>query len=263
MSFSISKTLMAVIFVIALILGLKSFYTVQPGQMGIAVTFGKMNPEPSGEGLGLKLPWTKIYKMSTKSTMDSDKTECFTSDSQVVTVQYSVLSSIPPSKVTTIYREYNYDNNVFKTLISPRIQEVLKQLSSKYRADTILKSRDEIKASAVVQLRKAIGDLIIISDVNITNIDLTDALEKAIEMKTVMEQQALAAKYGVDKAKQDAEAQLIKADADAKAIQMTGEALKQSQSIVFLEAVKKWNGVPPSTLMIGATSSPITAVGSK
>jgi len=254
MNIRASYVVLIILLVIGGMFALKSCYTVQPGQIGVAVTFGKMDATPSVEGLHFKLPWTKIYPISIKSSMDSDKTECFTSDSQVVTVQYSVLSSIPASKANTIFREYNCEGT-FKTLILPRMQEVLKQLSSQYCADTILKKRDEIKMAAIERVRKSIGDLVNISDVNITNIDLTDALEKAIEAKTVMAQQALAAKYGVEKAQQESEALIIRAAAEAKSIQMTSEALKQSQSMVLLEAVKKWNGVPPSTLMIGGNTA--------
>lgn len=238
------------------------WYVVQPGERGVVVTLGKMDNESIPSGFGLKLPWTRVYHISTKNDIKEDNTECFTSDTQVVKVKYTIIFAIPDVKVSSIYRDYNCD--VFKSLIVPRMQEILKQLTSIHRADQIVKKRDDIKVEAIVRLRKAVGELITITDVNVTNIDFTQALEQAIEMKTVMEQQSIAAQYGVEKARQEAEARIIQATAEAKAIQVQSEALKQSESMIYLEAVKKWNGVSPQTLMIGGSSAtPVIPVDRK
>jgi len=135
------------------------------------------------------------------------------------------------------------------------MQEALKQITSQYRADQIVKKRDEVRAAAMSSLKKAVGDILNISDVNITNIDFTDALEKAIEQKTVKEQEALAAKYAVEKAQQEAEATIAKAKGEAEALRIQSEALKQSQSMILLEAIRKWNGQAPQTLLLGNNPS--------
>jgi len=70
-----------------------------------------------------------------------------------------------------------------------------------YPAQDIVRKREEIKDKALDAVRLSLGGLMSVDDLILVNIDLTDDLEKAIELKMVMEQQSLAKKFELDKEK--------------------------------------------------------------
>lgn len=162
-------------------------------------------------------------------------------------IECSVMYRIPEGKVVELYQKYS--GNPFDTLVVPRLAEAIKQVTAKYRAEDIVKTREPIKIAAVEKLRKELDGIMDIVDVPITNIDLTDELEKAIELKQVTEQQALAKEYELKKAQKEAEITVVNARAEAESVKIKGEALRNSPDVISLEIVKKWNGVSPTTVV--------------
>jgi len=222
---------------------------VPPGHRGVAVTLGKVNPEAAGEGLTLKKPFVEsIIVMPVQQITVESKTDCFSSDLQTVVVSFSVLYRIPESKVVELYQQYA--GNPYDALVSPRIQEAIKQVASTYRAEDIVKSREAIKGTVLSKLRTELAGLIDVRDVPITNIDLTDELEKAIELKQVTEQQALAKEYELKKANKEAEITIVNAKAEAESVKIKGEALKGSPDVIALEIAKRWNGQSPQSVVV-------------
>ena len=65
----------------------------------------------------------------------------------------------------------------------------------------------------------------------------------------------------IEEARGEAESTRLKAIAEAEAINIKGEALKNNPSLVQLEAVNKWNGVLPT--MTGGVIPFINAGGNK
>jgi regulator of protease activity HflC (stomatin/prohibitin superfamily) len=91
--------------------------------------------------------------------------------------------------------------------------------------------------------------LVIINDLTVTNIDLTDELEKAIEQKTIAEQQSLKKNFELDIATKDAEIKRVTAKGEADAIRLQGEALRSAPDVVQLEIIRKWDGKAPTTVV--------------
>ena len=240
--------------VVAILIGVCSFTVVHPGDRGIYVTMGKVSPEFLPEGLAFKMPFiSKVVPVSVQQQTKISQTSCFSSDLQQVTFTYAVLYKIPETKIIELYR--NYKGEVDESLIYPRIEEILKQVTAMHRAEELVKKRDEIKVAVLEKLRKAVVDVVEIKDINITNMDFTDELETAIELKVVKEQEALAKKYELEKVQKDAEMTLIAAKAEAESVKIRGEALKSSPNVIDLEIIKKWNGVAPTTVVTGSGGS--------
>ena len=66
-------------------------------------------------------------------------------------------------------------------LIVPRFQESLKEVALHYTAENFVKSREEVKRQILEALKGRLAGLLEIDDLAITNIDLSEQLEKAIE----------------------------------------------------------------------------------
>jgi regulator of protease activity HflC (stomatin/prohibitin superfamily) len=57
----------------------------------------------------------------------------------------------------------------------------------------------------------------------------------------------------------EADSRLLLAEAEAKAIKIKGDALRENPSLIELQAVEKWNGVMP-TMMLGGGATPFITV---
>jgi regulator of protease activity HflC (stomatin/prohibitin superfamily) len=124
---------------------------------------------------------------------------------------------------------------------------------------------------------------ILVEAVSITDFSFSPEFTKAIESKVTMQQEAEKAQNELAKIKiekeqaitrseasaqsiknaadADAYAILAKATAEAKAIELKGEQLKQNSQIVQYVAIEKWNGILP-TQMLGTTPVPFIDITS-
>lgn len=235
-----------------IILLLSSCSIIEPGERGVVVNLGTMSKDVLGEGVHFNAPWAKVKRVVIKQTTMIGKTECFSKDLQTVKVTYSCMYSVPEGKVLDLFQKYS--GNPYESLVVPRIEEAIKLASATLTAEAIVKQREMVKASALGEVKKQLEGLVIVSDLPITNIDLTDMLEKAIEGKQVAEQKALAKEYDLVAAKKDAEISIEKAKGEAEAIRITGEALAKSPNVTLMEAVKKWDGKAPQSLVLPNSS---------
>ncbi|MDQ3001915.1 MAG: prohibitin family protein [Fibrobacterota bacterium] len=250
-NFNGAKWIPGVVAAVLIIIFVTSCYhIVPPGHRGISVTLGKVNPQAKGEGLAFKLPFIqKIYDFPVRSKTVEGNAASYSSDLQTVQVTFKTLYRIPENQVITIFQQYSGDP--YTTLVEPRIQEELKQTTSLYRAEELVKSREKIKIEVLEKVKKAVGDLVLVTDMAITNFDFTEELERAIEQKTIREQEALAKSFELDKARKDAEITIVNAEAEARSVKIKGEALRNSPDVISLEIVKKWNGVSPTSVVTG------------
>lgn len=234
--------------IIGFFVSLTCFTIVDVGHRGVYVSMGSMSNDLLQEGFHLKAPWATIHEVEVKQVTVVGITQCFSKDLQTVKATYSCMYAIPQEKVLTLFQKYSGDP--FESLVKPRIEEAIKLAASTLTAESIVKQREQVKADALAEVKKQLEGLILVSDLPITNIDLTDMLEKAIEGKQVAEQKALAKEYELQAANKDAEISIAKAKGEAEAIRITGEALAKSPTVTLMEAVKKWDGKAPNSLVL-------------
>ena len=226
------------------------FHVVPPGHRGISVTLGTVNPVAKSEGLAFKKPFIEtIVDFSVRQRTVEGSAASYSSDLQTVQVAFKTLYLIPEGQVIAIFQKFSGDP--YTSLVEPRIQEELKQTTSLYRAEELVKSREKIKLEVLEKVKRAVGEIVLVTDIAITNFDFTDELERAIEQKTIREQEALAKSFELDKARKDAEITVVNAEAEARSVKIKGEALRNSPDVISLEIVKKWNGVSPQTVVTG------------
>ena len=228
-----------------IILGIMNPFTVvNPGERGVVITLGSLSDELLGEGLNFRIPLIQdIYRISIKQQTTQGHASSFSSDLQTMSIDFKVIYQVPQSSVLSLFKEYQGD--VYPQFVEPRIQEALKTVAAKYTAENFVKSREEVKTKVLQELKASLHGVVQVHDLPITNVDLSDELEKAIEQKQVKEQEALAKKYELDKAQKDAQITIVRAEAEAKAMQITGDALRATPQLASLKAIEKWDGVGP------------------
>jgi prohibitin 2 len=221
-----------------------STYVVEPGTRGVRVTLGKADSQSLPEGFGVKAPFvTRIVSVSVRQRTAELRADCFSSDLQQVGVELRVLYRIPEQSVVSIYQQYAGDP--FDSLIAPRVQEALKEVTALETAEHIVKNRESIKQKALAAAREKIGAILRVEDVVIRNIDLSEQLERAIEAKMVAEQQAAQARFTQMQAQVEAETAVIIAKGEAEGIRVRGEALRLNPAFLRLKVVERWNGTSP------------------
>ena len=91
-----------------------------------------------------------------------------------------------------------------------------------------------------------------IEDLVLEDIELTTALESAIEAKMVQEQEAARARFAQQQVQIEASTVVIKAKGEAESIVLRGKALRENPSVLDLQIIERWDGITP--LVVGPGS---------
>ncbi|MBL9187299.1 MAG: prohibitin family protein [Opitutaceae bacterium] len=244
----------AVVLFLVLIAASASSYIIEPGTRGLKVTLGKTAEDFLPEGFGLKTPFvTSIVTVNVRQRTQTVKSDCFSSDLQQVKIDLRVLFRVPETAVVQIYREFAGDP--FDSLIAPRVQEAIKEVTALLTAEQLVKSREDIKKKTLIAAKQKIGSLLVVEDIVVRDIVLSNELEKAIEAKMVAEQQANQARFTQMQTQVEAETAVISAKGEAEAIRVRGEALRQSPAFLRWKIVERWNGRSPMVVPGGPEGS--------
>lgn len=245
------KLIAAAILVFIVLIGISaSSYVIEPGTRGLKVTLGKTAEDFLPEGFGLKAPFvTSIVVINVRQRTQGVRADCFSSDLQQVKIDLRVLFRVPESSVVQIYREFAGDP--FDSLIAPRVQEAIKEVTALLTAEQIVKNREDIKNKTMLSAKQKIGAMLVVEDIVVRDITLSNELEKAIEAKMVAEQQANQARFTQIQTQVEAETAVISAKGEAEAIRVRGDALRQSPAFLRWKIVERWNGRSPMVVPAG------------
>lgn len=206
--------------------------SVDAGKVGIITRFGEINREAQS-GLALKLPWPveQIHYMDTQIQKQQEEATAATADLQDVSATLAINYALNRDKATHVYKEIgeDYTNRV----IIPAVQESFKAATAQYTASELLTRRPEVKAKALDSIKKRIEPYgIRVDDLSIVNFAFSADFSRSIEAKQVAAQDAERAKFNLDKAELDAQAQSVQ---------------KESLSSELLQkyAIDKWDGKMP------------------
>ena len=239
--------LAAAAFLFIEVLRFAGFYIINPGETGVRIVLGNISPQPLAPGFGFKIPIiTEIRRVNTKQTTGEVIADCFSSDLQQVTLKVKVLYRVPEKSVVSTVKDYNGDP--FESLVVPRVQEAVKEVTALKTAADIVKTRESIKTNSLKRAKEKVGEMIEINDLVIEDVQLSKDLETAIEAKMVQQQETEKALFKQQQAQTDAATSIIKAKADAESIRIQGEALQKNPKLVELKMVEKWDGKAPQVL---------------
>ena len=227
---------------------------VEPGEVGVKISMGKMQKALLMPGMQGFMPGVdNIYHYSIKQKTLEGKAIPLTADQQPITMEYKVLYSIPEGQVLTLWA--NYTGDPYTQLVDPQIQEAFRQVVSQYKADAATKNVNVIKNQVLSMTKENVKGLVNIVDIPITHVELPEVLQQAIAQKQVMEQQSLQKAYELDKAKKEAEITVANAEAQARSITLQTQALEKSPALIEYEKVKKWDGKLPGTFISGGAAN--------
>lgn len=219
------------------------------GERGVKVTLGKVSPESYTEGIHFVTPFIqKIHTMDVKTQKSNPATTVFTKDIQQARLVYVVNYNLQPENVHKMYREVGRDYK--EKVLIPIVEGTVKNVIGGWNASDLIANRAKATSDILETLKEQLNDNYIdVTDFQITDIDYSDAFERAIESKVTAEQEALKAKNQTVQVQEEAKQKVISAEAEAKSMAIRANALTQNKALVEYEAVKKWNGVLPQYMM--------------
>ena len=230
------KYIAGVISVIIVFLLTISATTIDVGERGLVLGYGQTKGVLS-QGFHWVNPFYSVEVFNIRNNKYEAVANSASSDLQRADISVAVNFNIDESKITEIYT--NYGVNFMDRIFVQNVQEAVKSVSAKYTASELITKREAVKADIKSKLQEMTSNVVIITDVAITNVDFSDSFDQAIESKVKADQQAL-----------EAEAQLRTSKLQSEAIRVQADAIKNAggEEYVRLKAIEKWNGVLPTTV---------------
>ncbi|MEG4048187.1 prohibitin family protein [Microcoleus sp. Pol17_C1] len=241
-----------IVFIIAALI-LRPFTIVGPGERGVMMRFGKVQDAILDEGIHPILPIvTSVKTLSVRVQKTDLKADAASKDLQSITTDLAVNWNVDPAKVNQIYQQIGDEEKIVASILSPAISEVLKAATSKKTAEEIITKRTELKTEIDNSLKKRLEPYgVIVRDVSLINFGFSPEFSKAIESKQIAEQEAKQAEFTVQKATQDAQAEINRAKGHAEAQRLQRQTL--TAEILQQQAIEKWNGQFPTVMGGGGT----------
>lgn len=230
-------SIIAILLIITLLTAIR---IVGTGQIGVVTQYGKVTGRELTEGMSLVAPWginsvtiydIKVQKESVVSTAASKDLQDVSSE---IVLNYNLERGSVGRVHQTIGALY------VDKIITPAINEVFKSASAEYTASELITERSELKTKAQKTLSERLAPYgIKVSELSIVDFKFSDNFSKAIEEKQVAQQNAERAKFNLDAAYTDAEAQKAQSET------LTAEYLQK-------QAIEKWDGKLPTYMGGGA-----------
>lgn len=211
--------------VIAFIIVPFSFHTVDTGEIAVVKQLGEAKGVRTA-GTHFDLWITNSYtRYDTKVQNVDITTTAYSSDAQTMDIAMTLQYQITEDKAIEIAREYG-TLDVLQSRIQSIAIEKTKSVLSSYKAMDIIADRATMSPLVETAIKEAVGDkyFVTVSTVVLTNIDFSDAFEKAVEDKMIAEQNQLKAEY-------ENQAKINAAEADKQATIKAQEAKAEADKI--------------------------------
>lgn len=251
---------------VALLTVFGSFYTVDQGERAVVLRMGAVVGE-SGPGLHFKFPWVNtIHTVSVQTHRRIyDKMPIYSNDQQTAEARISI--NFQATDPTAIYSNFGGLDNATTRLIDPKVYEQVKNVFGQFTAVTAIQERARLNAAITDAVSSAVATQkgpILITSVQVENVDFSTAYEQSVEQRMLAQVQIaqreqnlktteVEAQIATTKAEGEARAIKLRGEAEAAAIKARADALRANADLVQLQAVEKWDGKLPTQMIPGST----------
>ncbi|WVR07299.1 hypothetical protein IAU60_004340 [Kwoniella sp. DSM 27419] len=206
-----------------------SLYDVPGGYRAVLFDrFKGVRPDAAGEGTHFLIPWLQkaiLYDVRIKPRNISTTTG--SKDMQMVSLTLRVMSRPDINHLPKIYQNLglDYDERVLPSIGN----EVLKATVAQFDASELITNREIVSARIRDDLLNRAKEFNIqLEDVSITHMTFGKEFTTAVEQKQIAQQDAERAKFVVEKAEQERQAAVIRAEGEAEAANTISRAINKA-----------------------------------
>lgn len=206
-----------------------SIYDVKGGSRAVIFDrFYGVKKDVVGEGTHFLIPWLqKAVLFDVRTKPRNITTTTGSKDLQMVSLTLRVLHRPEVPQLPRVYQSLglDYDERVLPSIGN----EVLKSIVAQFDAAELITQREIVSAKIREDLRKRADEFNIqLEDVSITHMTFGKEFTKAVEQKQIAQQDAERARFTVEKAEQERQASVIRAEGEAEAAETISKALQKA-----------------------------------
>ncbi len=244
---------------------------VDAGHRGVLLHWNAvdLNAAPLSEGLHFVTPFAdSVVQMEIRTLKFVKTTSAASKDLQTVSTEITVNYHPSPNSVNILYQTVglDYENRI----ITPTVEEVVKQVTAKYNAEELITKRPLVKSDFEADISSRLNEFNIITDtVSITDFQFSALFASAIESKVEAEQKAFKAENDLKRIEVEArqhaaqaegiaQANIAEASGEAEAIRIINNALSTNPHYLEWLKTQQWDGKLP--LVVGEGGTPFIAI---
>ena len=244
---------------------------VDAGHRGVLLHWNAVDltVAPLVEGLHFVTPFAdSVVQMEIRTLKFVKTTSAASKDLQTVSTEITVNYHPSPNSVNILYQTVglDYENRI----ITPTVEEVVKQVTAKYNAEELITKRPLVKSDFEADISSRLNEFNIITDtVSITDFQFSALFAQAIESKVEAEQKAFKAENDLKRIEVEArqhaaqaegiaQANIAEASGEAEAIRIINNALSTNPHYLEWLKTQQWDGKLP--LVVGEGGTPFIAI---
>ena len=244
---------------------------VDAGHRGVLLHWNAVDltVQPLSEGLHFVTPFAdSVIQMEIRTLKFVKATSAASKDLQTVSTEITVNYHPAPNSVNTLFQSVGLDYE--SRVITPTVEEVVKQVTANYNAEELITKRPQVKADIEADISSRLSEFNIVTEiVSITDFQFSALFAQAIESKVEAEQKAFKAENDLKRIEVEArqhaaqaegiaQANIAEANGEAAAIRIINEALSTNPNYLEWLKTQQWDGKLP--LVVGKGGTPFIAI---
>lgn len=239
-----------------LILIFNTLVIVQAGNVRVLTQFGRTVGVTFQPGLHIKIPFiqnTVNYSTRQVTYETSDETEISkanytdytvdttSADGQQIKVKFTIRFAIDGKQAEWILNNIGTMNDLVEKVVKAESRSFARNIPKKYTAEQLYSEQVFVLQEELDNTLRPIFDRngIILDEFLLRKIDFTEEYFNVLEDKQIAEERIVVEKNILEQEKIKKEQVIIQAEAEARQIEIKGEALKQYPQIIQLEFIQK------------------------
>jgi prohibitin 2 len=246
----------AIIFVVVLVVLINSFVVVQAGNVRVLTQFGRTVGVTFNPGFHMKIPFiqntvnystrqvtyeTSDFPESSESMYPDFTVDTTSSDGQQIKLKYTIRFAIDGQQAEWILNNIGTMDQLVDKVVKTEARSLSRNIPKKYSAA-------QLYSEQVFEVQAEIGEIlkpifeengIIMDEFLLRKIDFTEDYFNVLEEKQIAEERIVVEQNVLEQEKIKKEQSIIQAEAEARTIEIRGEALKENPEIIQLEFIQK------------------------